>query len=195
MRAAELAVVCGSAAELHDDVATLQAPGAVRAVWIAVNDAGWVLAGIPFAHWCTLHPDLLQGWQRKRAERGGEPVGSTWGPSTRRRYDGVGNYRGHWGAGSSALFAVKIALEDVGCARVVLCGVPLHSGPYAQPDAGTWQGDWPAREAAIHREGWTRRADQLGARVRSMSGWTRELLGAPTPAFIRGEEELCRSLP
>ena len=65
--------------------------------------------------------------------------------------------------------------------KVVLCGVPMD-------EQGNVDGreNWALKEVMIHREGWNKRYDLLKDRVRSMSGWTRELLGEPTRDWLDG---------
>ncbi len=73
----------------------------------------------------------------------------------------------HHYSGSSALLGVKIALR-LGYRKIILAGVPLNEGHYAH-----------------FQIGWTWIADLLKCcPVRSMSGFTRELLGAPTEEWL-----------
>jgi len=90
-------------------------------------------------------------------------------------------------AGSSGLYATQIALEEFGFSRVIVAGVPIdpQSGTayrQAAHKGGIWGGDCGER----YRRGWARAADKLAGRVRSMSGWTQELLGAPSPEWANG---------
>lgn len=75
-------------------------------------------------------------------------------------------------SGSSGLFAVKVALIDLGYEDVVLCGVPMTATPHFDDNV-----PWP--EVDLFKLGWEQALPQIDGRVRSMSGWTRELLGAP----------------
>lgn len=71
-------------------------------------------------------------------------------------------------SGSSALLGVKVGLR-LGYEKIILCGCPLDVQKYA-----------------FFRRGWTFIYDMIKYNVRSMSGWTRELLGIPTPEWIQG---------
>jgi hypothetical protein len=74
-------------------------------------------------------------------------------------------------SGSSSLLGTLAALK-MGYGRIILCGCPLigkneHGGSYDS-----------------FRIGWTNKQKYLNDRVRSMSGWTKELLGAPTDEWL-----------
>lgn len=75
-------------------------------------------------------------------------------------------------SGSSGLYAVKFALEHLQASEVILAGVPIDPGPHYYGSDG-WQ-------AAIRfRRAWEFATPTIKGRVRSLSGWTRELLGDP----------------
>lgn len=73
-----------------------------------------------------------------------------------------------WG-GSSALQAVKIALQYWKYGKIILCGVALDP-PYDK----------------IFYNSWCKSFSYIRNNVRSMSGKTRELLGAPTKEWLYG---------
>jgi len=75
-------------------------------------------------------------------------------------------------SGSSALLGVQAAIR-LGYDRIILCGCPLqgkdrHGGDYH----------------TMFSKGWNDRIKEIKDHVRSMSGWTRELLGVPTEEWI-----------
>jgi len=82
----------------------------------------------------------------------------------------------HGNGGTSAWLAAKIA-RTVGFGPIVLCGAPIDNSKYFDGHPG-----WSRREAdeidkyrnVIASEWW------MHPHVRSMSGWTMQLLGAPT---------------
>ena len=77
------------------------------------------------------------------------------------------------GSGTSAWTAAKIALA-IGFEEVILCGVPIESGPYIDGVlAPTFDDKMVLRKTreAIMKDTW------LHPYVKSMSGWTREFLG------------------
>jgi len=79
--------------------------------------------------------------------------------------------------GSSGLIGALVGLQ-VGGTRVVLAGIPL-SAEGRQYDTGkTWD------EAEVYHGAWIRAMDRLLGKVRSMSGWTAEQLGAPTAEWL-----------
>lgn len=172
----DAALVIGGGAGVWQDLDALPRAGAAFTNFV-VNDIGVWFPG-EVHHWVTLHHDKLPHWRGLRA------VERPWG--------GAENIIGHsihpgdgvqriWPGivdegGLSGLMAVRIALL-LGAERVVLAGVPVDgSGNFFRPAVcGHGQHDLPFTRAA-----WSRDADALFAgRVRSLSGWTRELLGAP----------------
>lgn len=84
------------------------------------------------------------------------PIANSWGSSG-------------WAAGKCC--------RAMGLDEVILCGVPL-----AREDTGHWQ-DW--KDVGNYREGMRREAElepDVAAGIKSMSGYTREILGAPDGA-------------
>jgi hypothetical protein len=85
-------------------------------------------------------------------------------------------------SGSSGLFAVRIALDVLKARRVVLAGMPMDDSPHVY-DAGRRSGP----SFVPYRPEWRRAArDEFGGRVRSLSGWTADLLGRPDPEWLEG---------
>jgi len=152
---------------------------------IAINDIGARWLGHVDV-WATLHFEKLPQWISDRQARGGKPVKQYFthneksspanfkGIQTQYRFDGQTK------SGSSGLFAVKVALVDLNIDKAVLCGIPMleKEAHFFRPEA-----DW--KGAASHRRGWEQTKNIIEHRVRSMSGWTRELLGAPTDEWLR----------
>ena len=169
------ALVLGGAATVWDDAAAaldMFDPGMV----LAVNDIAARWTG-QVDYLVTLHPEKLPMWQAQRLRRGMN------GPATVAHEppaDVVMDYRfpGMNASGSSGLFAVKVALE-AGADRVVLAGVPMTPTPHFF-DAGHWG------ERESFAGAWEIALPHIAGRVRSLSGWTRELLGAPTPDWLGG---------
>lgn len=177
------AVVLGSADCMMHDVMQVSEWGHKTPVTIiAVNDAGWCWPDV-LDHWVSLHAENFPEWEARRLAAGYSMQYETW---SRPKDDGyVCDYRiPHWGVGTSGLFAVTVAFH-LGIDRVVLCGVPMEARPYAVAH-GKWEDGWPESEAAIHQPGWEYHYDRMKNRVRSCSGWTRELLGAPTEEWLHG---------
>lgn len=72
-------------------------------------------------------------------------------------------------SGSSSLLGVFAAL-GMGYERVVLAGCPLTDPEYVIKNN--------------YRRGWQYHIDRYAGKVRSMSGWTKDFLGAPTEAWL-----------
>jgi len=142
---------------------------------VGANHVGITWPGI-FDAWVSLHPDRLKRpWVASRRRRGlPDHKAVITSEETERRFPGQEN------AGSSGLFAVKVALVDLGFDRVVLCGVPLtRTAHFDDPT------DWKYAES--YHEGWTQALPHIRDRVRSFGGFTQQLLGAPDAAWIAGD--------
>lgn len=127
----------------------------------------------------SLHPEKVADWLQKRAKNGHPPPGEVWchkvaGPRGL-VHKCVQRTTTDW-AGSSGLFGAKVGLEEG--FKVVVCGVPL----VADGNHIVRKRSWSAAHA--FRSGWQRNIKHLKERVRSMSGWTKEFLGAPTPEWL-----------
>ncbi len=84
-------------------------------------------------------------------------------------------------AGSSGLFAVQIAKTILGADRIVLAGIPMDTRPRmgsTDPWAG---GKW---SVGIYQKAWVKHRPDYAEATRSMSGWTMDLLGEPTEAWL-----------
>ena len=102
---------------------------------------------------------------------------------TRRGAHGVASYvvRAKW-LGTSGLYGVQIALEELGFDGVILAGVPIDAA------AGTLCAHslmTDADRVERYRPEWMLALPTIGARTRSMSGWTREILGEPTSQWLK----------
>lgn len=159
------ALVLGGAACLWDDLRAFHELKIPVDTVIAVNDAGWSYPH-RIDHWVTLHPEHFGVWEQRRAERGGNGDYVRW---SNKVHAAVDRRARAWGAGSSGLLAVAVAIDSLSSDSVWLCGVPMDEQPhvYGGPD---WTG-WKA-----HRKAWERAVERMRGRVHSMSGWTRELL-------------------
>jgi hypothetical protein len=77
-------------------------------------------------------------------------------------------------SGSSSLLGVWAGLE-LGYDRIVMCGCPLIG-------KNTFGRDYNKQYA----RGWVHACNRIKPFVRSMSGWTRDLIGKPTKEWIYG---------
>lgn len=168
------AIVMGGGRSVWDD---LQAAGGRSddVPKVAVNDVGAHWHG-RVEHWLTLHPEYFPGWWGYRKRHG---YGDSF-PVMRHAthtLPGIVDVVWHLGTfgGTSGLAAVYLALL-LGYEQVTLCGVPLDNlGHYFDPP---WVTSDFAGDAMRQEWHWAR--DRIfEGRVKSMSGRTREWLGAP----------------
>lgn len=172
------AIVIGGADCVWDDVKAARAMFEPDAYFVT-ND---MIALWPerLDYVCSLHPEKIAEWLAQRAKKKYPPPGEIWchkiaGPRGV-MHKGVDHATTDW-AGSSGLFGAKVALEQ-GFNKVVVCGVPL----VAEHNHIQRKRHWSAAHA--FRSGWKRNHKNLKDAVRSMSGWTKEFLGAPTPEWL-----------
>lgn len=165
------ALVIGGAANVWQDVDLARAIGEFDGV-VGCNDIAEVWPDTLDAA-VSLDADKLDHWMAARAARGLPPHKALFTPRTTER-----RFPGQTAPGSSGLFALKVALVDLGFDRAVLCGVPMERAWSHFYDWREWKG------ADKRREGWLRALPQIRERARSVSGWTQTLLGAPDAAWV-----------
>lgn len=180
-------LVIGGADCVWDDMADAENLADFDAL-IAVNDAGIEYFGVVDI-WATLHPEKLPGWLKRRDELGfsvprlvyAHEGNTTETRPSKPRIDKITDYRfpGMSASGSSGLFAVKVAMEE-GFDRIVLCGVPMQAERAHFFDKGPW------KDVKSFSDAWLIALPHIRNTTRSMSGWTKELLGAPTPSWLAG---------
>lgn len=140
----------------------------------AVNEAGRDYLG-HLKLWASLHPEKLGRWQR---ERKGNPdyIACAHKGHFDARIDLIANEIWY---GTSGLFLIQVAAIMFGYTRIIACGMPIADKPHYF-DQAQWDG------VSRYRRGWTEAVQQpeLKDRVRSMSGWTRELVGEPTQSWL-----------
>lgn len=172
------ALVLGGAACTQQDWEAALALGEFDFV-VACNDVGAIWPHRLDA-WVSLHPEKLGQWRDQRRANGHPEAARymthgdympSWAEPTEFRFPGQGQ------SGSSGLFAVKVALMELGADRAVLAGIPLERSSHFF-DRDRW-------EAAVgYREAWEALRPCYRARMRSMSGWTAQFLGTPTADWI-----------
>jgi len=178
-----IALVLGGASCVWDDATAameLVEPDAV----FAVNDIGARWAG-PLVGWVTLHPEKMAGWRSERARRGfpaaREHVGHELGQPG---IDRATSYL--WpdmnASGSSGLFAVKVAME-AGFDRIILAGIPMQAAGAHFFNSAPWG------EVGAFTEAWKTALPRIAPLVRSMSGWTAQLLGKPDRNWLEGNSD------
>lgn len=178
-------LVLGGGGTLHGDIRSYDGP--VDGV-VACNDAGIEWDGKLDA-WVSLHPRYfeLKNWYAKRKEKGYPDAEIMFGiheaktgilatPGFLSEHITFTSYcfPGHSRSGSSGLFAAKVALVNLGFDRAVLCGIPMTTTPHFWDQT---KAPWKAAEG--FRAEWLNIPKEYRDRMRSMSGWTRNLLGGP----------------
>jgi len=171
-------IVLGTAPCMWDDLE--RAPRGLDV--ICVNGAGFLYLE-PIAMWCSIHGSYMRGWIEKRRAAGASMDFLAYGNFSKHEDPGeVIPWNRPNGGGSSGMYAVTVALES-GYDKVILCGVPLE---------GQQRYDYKESAEVVpsptdykhYRSGWINNREMFAGRVRSMSGWTRELLGAPTEEWL-----------
>jgi hypothetical protein len=171
-----VALVIGGSRDVWEELEAAKGLVGNRAsVVVATNFAGRQYRGDIDA-WATLHPELFEAWRDERAERGLNTDYRSLVYYGRKKVAGTEPIRRRWN-GSSGLFGAQVALDQMGCAGVILCGVPLDAsaGHFEAP------GEWGLADR--YRQGF-HDAKAAGAPIRSMSGWTAELLGRPDEEWL-----------
>lgn len=75
-------------------------------------------------------------------------------------------------SGSSSLLGA-LASKHLGYKKIILCGCPLEGlNKKKQP-------------YVVFQKGWTAKLNQVKDSVKSLSGWTKELLGEPTEEWLK----------
>lgn len=154
---------------------------------IAANDVGchWPRA---LHHWVSLHPDKLERWMQLRAAQQLSPLeGECWGRIRKSAVKVPYQCVEPWPGGSSGMLAVQVA-QVVGCTRAILCGIPLTASPHFGETHEQFHKSWLAANG--HWKAWPKQKDKMEGWVRSMSGRTKDLLGAPTLLWLQGQEEV-----
>lgn len=169
------ALVLGDAACVRED-----AEAALKlfkpTVVAAANNIGIEWPG-HLDYWFTLHPGACIDWPgivdaTRRRVKAGRNKPQIW---AHKAAGGIDRHTPDWG-GSTGLLGCK-GLIEMGFERIVLAGVPMNTTPH-------FYSNQPWRQVERYRQAWTRQLADLAPFVRSMSGWTQELLGAPDPDWL-----------
>lgn len=127
--------------------------------------------------WATLHPSKFADWQRQRERKvlNTDYIACAHKDDPEARLDLVTNEV--W-SGTSGLYLCQVALLKLGYSQVIVCGMPLEDSPHYF-DSEQW---WAAPN---YRRGWKKAVGgELSGKIRSMSGWTRELVGPPDSGWL-----------
>lgn len=131
-----------------------------------------------FQHWASLHPELFKCYGKYVQNKCKFVTHSNRiTPEVERCWSLYASN------GDSGLFAVRVALR-LEYEKIILCGMPLDGQAkfYTMKDSKCFF-DCTTNQALWKETA----ADEFEDRVRSMSGNTREFLGAPTKEWINGK--------
>jgi hypothetical protein len=134
----------------------------------AVDKYSW-----PIKYMATYHPVEIPEIKARRESIGGNTDYIVISHEPKPGVDIIEPLLGGECSGSSALMGAQAAIK-LGYRRIVLCGCPMTGKSVKNDNYETF------------RAGWEQKKKFLNGRVRSMSGWTKELLGAPTEEWLNG---------
>lgn len=193
------ALVIGCAACVWDDLKAAKALGSYDAIY-CVKQMG-VHYSKKFDFWVTLHPEAMDIYEIQRKALGFPGGYEIVAPLSNElgMHGSKGNiarrvsYR--WNkddnsSASSGIYGAKVALED-GFDRVVLAGIPMTpEGGHFLPEGKTVSGQvrgkvWNGHSSFV--VGFNYAIPHLRDKVKSMSGHTQKVLGAPTREWIAGD--------
>jgi hypothetical protein len=184
----KLALVVGSAACLWDDVKAARALATFDAV-CCVKRVG-IKWPEPFQVWATLHPEMMDDFEKRRAAEGlptgyeiVAPLASEVGMhGAKGRIARRVSYK--WpemtSSAGSGIYGAKIMLN--GGYKVVLAGIPMNDDPHFMKHETHGTGKWNAVGSFL--PGFEKALPHLMGKVKSMSGLTREKLGAPDAEWL-----------
>lgn len=175
------AIVMGAAQCLFDDLSIAKH---LRADRVVVNRVGCMYSG-RIHHWVSVHPDYFWAWKKVRSDKGWNQDYTTWGHLPWVHVDKHSNQYG----GSSGMFGATVALE-CGYEEVILCGIPLemsegHLYDNRLDQLGLFE---------QYKGAWVQHLDKLVPRVRSLSGWTRQLVEKERKKHVAFDSELMLGL-
>jgi hypothetical protein len=191
------ALVIGCASEVWRDVIAAQRLARYDAIYCVKQ------MGIHYPHafnvWVTLHPEVMDEYETQRHQKGfpnGYQIvapppnelgmhGAKGNITRRASYVLADDLSASAGSG---LYGAKVALED-GFDKVVLAGIPMtadsgHFLPKSRNVYGQVRGDiW--RDVNSFLVGMEIALPRMQGKVKSMSGYTMKVLGAPSAEWIR----------
>lgn len=151
-------------------------------VYVVVNEVGMSFPRVD--HWASFHAELFEMWLTRRRRLGLREPGCIWSYHSRTSKPGmlIKPVRGKYWAGSSGLIGLQVCIQEVGATKTVLAGMPMDVRTHFNRTK-------PWNEAPKYHKAWRTRLPILRDKVRSMSGWTQELLGAPTEEWLNEDTD------
>ena len=172
-----IALVLGGASNVYDDTKAALALFTPDVI-VAVKDIAITYPKVD--HWVTYHPErLVRELPRRRLSGLPDPI-AVWMHEGGRMASNLGiqvKHLPHRG-GSSGFMGMVVGCKVAD--KAVLCGIPMDPNlkHFSRPKPRGWP------EGMFYRQVWIKHLPEFKDRVRSMSGWTRELLGAPTKEWL-----------
>jgi hypothetical protein len=162
-------IITGSAACVHEDISVL-GMDCIVADFLAIGLDGVDKYAWPILYVATYHPEKIEMTRERRASIGGN---TDYKLICHQQRPGVDICIKDWWSpsGSSALLGVQAGLR-MGYKKIILCGCPLTG----KNSAGASYENF--------RQGFNVKKEAIAPFVRSMSGWTCEQLGKPTPEWL-----------
>ncbi len=191
------ALIIGCAANVWDDVEAAMRLGVIYNAIYCVKMIGIYYPG-KFDVWATLHPEVMDGYELERHKLGlpngyqivTPPSGELGSHGNKgniiRRVSYLWSKDSNASA-SSGIYGAKVALAD-GFDKIVLAGIPMtpeagHFMPESRTVAGQVRGKiWSGHSAFV--SGFNIAIPHLIGKVKSMSGYTKKTLGAPTQEWL-----------
>jgi hypothetical protein len=192
------ALVIGCASCVWDDIKVAKALGNYDAVY-CVKQIG-IHYPDKFDVWVTLHPEAMDAYEAQRKNLqlpdGYQIVAPPKGELSASHKD-KGNINRRvsylWpgaatnASASSGIYGAKVAMED-GFDRIVLAGIPMTAeGGHFLPETKNVQGAVRGKVWKDHNVfvcGFNEAIPRLKGKVKSVSGYTKHLLGAPTSEWL-----------
>lgn len=191
------ALVIGCAANVWEDVEAAKALASYDAIY-CIKQMG-IYYPNKFDCWATLHPEIMDAYELQRYRLGLPNGYSIVAPPSNEL--GMHGRKGNidrrvsylWSkdsnsSASSGIYGAKVALED-GFDKVVLAGIPMtpeggHFLPESKAISGQTRGKvWTG--CGSFEVGFNIAIPFLMGKVKSMSGHTRDVLGAPMEEWLK----------
>lgn len=162
-------IIAGAAPNLHVDIAAVPRSGCCDYDFMAIGFDVVDKLAWPILYMATYHPEDIPEARARRERFGGNTDYQVISMEKKEGVDIVIPFKPP--SGSSALLGTLAAFK-LGYKRIILCGCPLDG---KNIKGGSYES---------FRIGWEAAEKEMNDRVRSMSGWTRDFLGAPTDEWL-----------
>lgn len=182
-------VILGTAPDLEadlDDLAAISTGNGFDFIAVGLDCADRYLGRIE--HAVSYHPKEFAAFRERRVKVGGNLDYMTHSHSDNGKPDRVWPYMAP--SGSSAMLGVEVAL-GLGYRKIIVAGVSLYDKDYKRFQVG-WKIRFDGRredytnelKLRTYPEGVINALRDQKDRVRAMSGYPREILGAPTGEWL-----------